>query len=313
MTRCIGLMGLFVVLRVAACQEPPIQDLNVLIGKQVIVRRTALSPPGTFTWSLAYAGKQATVVSLKPSKALSLTPAVMNKLSPAARAILEDQQKAATILVRFEDGTQLDSCMPITPRVLSDHFELAPGQTLDAAPASTPVPVSTPVQAANPLPATLPLTTTAPPFPAQPPKRPSETRIGPHLLGETFQEWLTINEFDLADICGKQKLESSRRAMGTKSYLGEGKGACKKFQAIQTTGSGWFQIEQPRFRWRFIGGRAAEVEATYGRFDGGAAKQLQFLSETYGEPTTKDIAKYQNAYCASWDCAEASWDMPDRK
>jgi hypothetical protein len=174
MIRFTGLVSLFLVLRVAVCQESPIRGLNVLIGKQVIVQRTALCQPGTFTYSLAYAGKQGTVVSLKPSNLLPLTPGAINRLSPAARALVEDQQKAATILVRFEDGAQLDSCAPIAPSRLSDHFELAPGQTLEAAPASAPVPTSppappsSPVPAANLQPATTTLSSTA--IPSSPPQ-----------------------------------------------------------------------------------------------------------------------------------------------
>ena len=163
MTRCTGLVGLLVVLKVGVCQDSPIQDLNVLIGKRVIVQRTALCQPGTFTASLVYAGKQATVVSLKPSNVRPLPPDILNRLSPAARALMVDQQRAATILVRFEDGTQLDSCAPIGPSRLSDHFELAPGQTFDVA---TTLPVGPPLAvapAANLQPATKAPSNTATP------------------------------------------------------------------------------------------------------------------------------------------------------
>jgi hypothetical protein len=48
--------------------------------------------------------------------------------------MMEDAQKAATVLVQFEDGTQLDTCRQIRPSKLSDYFELsqdlAPGQYL---------------------------------------------------------------------------------------------------------------------------------------------------------------------------------------
>jgi hypothetical protein len=62
--------------------------------------------------------------------------------------MLEDQQKAATILVKFDDGTQLDSCGPVAPSKLADYFELVPGQTLQSvaqAPTTdhaTPAPVT---------------------------------------------------------------------------------------------------------------------------------------------------------------------------
>lgn len=116
----------------------------MLIGKQVIVQRTALCRPGPFTYSLAYAGKQATVVSLKPSNVRSLPPGTLNRLPPATRALLEDQQRAATVLVRLEDGTQLDSCAPIGPSTLSNYFEIVPGQTLEVTTALPTDPTPTP-------------------------------------------------------------------------------------------------------------------------------------------------------------------------
>src|SRR5271154_5335827 len=82
-------------------QQQPIQDLNLLIGKQVTVQRKPLCQPGTFTVVLSYAGKQATVVSLKPSTITPLSPGVMARMPPQARAMMEDAQKAATILLRF--------------------------------------------------------------------------------------------------------------------------------------------------------------------------------------------------------------------
>jgi len=49
-------------------QQSSIADFNVLVGKQVIVQRIPLCQPGTYNAVLTYAGKQATVVSLKPFK-----------------------------------------------------------------------------------------------------------------------------------------------------------------------------------------------------------------------------------------------------
>src|ERR1039458_2083794 len=124
----------------ARAQEQTIQNLDLLIGKRVIVQRIPLCSPGTFTIVLTYAGKQATVVSLKPSRITPLSQNIMNKLPPETRAMFEDQQKGATMLVKFEDGTTLDTCGPVTPRSLADHFELVPGQTLaPAAPVAAPV------------------------------------------------------------------------------------------------------------------------------------------------------------------------------
>jgi hypothetical protein len=118
---------------IASSQQ--VQDLNQLVGKRVVVQRTPLCEPGTYNVVIAYAGKQATVLFVKPSKAIpALSPSVLAKMKPEARALVEDQQKAATILVQFEDGKKLDTCAPVGPSRLSQYFELAEGETL-AAPA----------------------------------------------------------------------------------------------------------------------------------------------------------------------------------
>ena len=38
--------------------------------------------------------------------------------------MLDDQQKAAMLLLQFEDGTKLDTCTPIGPQGLSVYLEL---------------------------------------------------------------------------------------------------------------------------------------------------------------------------------------------
>lgn len=53
-------------------------------------------------------------------------------MPPQARAMMEDAQKAATILLQFEDGTQLDTCAPIGPSKVFDYLELAPGETVQS-------------------------------------------------------------------------------------------------------------------------------------------------------------------------------------
>jgi hypothetical protein len=123
-------------------QDTAVQDLNVLVGKQVIVQRVALCQPGTFNTVLTYAGKQGTVVSLKPFKMPTMPKMSMSRLTPEVRAMMENSQKMATILVKFDDGTQLDSCGPVIPSMLSNYFELAPGQKLEpvATSAAAPAP-----------------------------------------------------------------------------------------------------------------------------------------------------------------------------
>jgi hypothetical protein len=129
--------------------QPTIQDPAQLVGKEVNVQRMPLCQPGTYTADLAHAGKQATVVSVKPNKVPPLSSKVMSSLPPETRAMIEDQQKAATLLFQFEDGTKLDSCAPVGPKKLADYLELVPGQTL------TPVSPTTPTQLVSPSPTVL--------------------------------------------------------------------------------------------------------------------------------------------------------------
>jgi hypothetical protein len=87
--------------------------------------------PGTYNAVLSYAGKRATVLSVKPSHIVpALSKSALSRLTPEARALIEDQQKAATLLVQFDDDKKLDTCAPVTPTRLSDHIELAEGETL---------------------------------------------------------------------------------------------------------------------------------------------------------------------------------------
>jgi hypothetical protein len=104
-----------VVAAVGQEQQPPIQDLNLLIGKEVTVQRVPLCQPGTYTHVLAYAGKQAKVVSLKPLHLAALPRSALDRLSAETRATIEDYRKSATILVQFEDQTQLDTCTAVPP------------------------------------------------------------------------------------------------------------------------------------------------------------------------------------------------------
>jgi hypothetical protein len=111
--------------------QPTMQDPAQLVGKEVNVQRMPLCQPGTYTADLAHAGKRATVVSVKPNTMMpALSPTVMSRLPPETRAMIEDQQRAATLLLLFEDGTKLDTCAPVGPKKLAEYLELAPGQTL---------------------------------------------------------------------------------------------------------------------------------------------------------------------------------------
>lgn len=181
-------------------QPQTIQDLKLLIGKQVTVQRWPLCQSGTYTTVLTYAGKQAKVVSLKPSTVTPPSQQVLDRLTPALRAKMEEIQKSATILVQFEDGTQLDSCGPVAPGKLADHFELVPGQSLEAVspspPATTPTP---PVAAPAATPAAAATVT-----PAQPPDMLSDDEVKQALNGKGKDHVVTIEDAGWRASQGKQ-------------------------------------------------------------------------------------------------------------
>lgn len=140
-----GLMLLLLVAGFAQEQPQPTQDLSLLVGKRVMVQRMPLCQPRTYNVVLAYAGKQASAISVKASRIPHVSQATLRKMPPAGSAMLENAYRAATILVRFEDGTQLDTCAPIGPSRLPDYLELAPGQDLQtAAQQASGTPLSSP-------------------------------------------------------------------------------------------------------------------------------------------------------------------------
>jgi hypothetical protein len=178
-------------------QQTQIENLSLLIGKQVIVQRIPLCQPGTYTTVLTYSGKQATVFSLKPFKFPQISQAALNRMTPELRALMEDERKAATMLLKFEDGTQLDTCGPIGPSRFSDYFELAPGQALPES--STPPATSTPP---NPTTATVgsaPMASSSQPMDAL-----SEGEVRLAVGGKGKDHWVQIQDMGLMAAQGNQ-------------------------------------------------------------------------------------------------------------
>jgi hypothetical protein len=169
-----------------ACFAQEIQDPNQLVSKKVVVQRMPLCEPGTFTTNLNYAGKTGLVVSIKPSKSYKFSPSMLSKMTPEARAMLEDQQKAATVLVQFDDGKKLDTCAAIGPHRLSEYFELAEGETL-------------PTASAQPVSATTATTTADAKASAAPPsfERLSDDELKSALAGSGKDHYVQINDAGL--------------------------------------------------------------------------------------------------------------------
>jgi hypothetical protein len=110
---------------VASAPQPAATDLTQLAGKRVKVLRIPLCEPGTYTANLTYAGKQATVLSAKKSTAMvPLSSRILDKMPPESRAMLDDLYASATLLLRFDDGVELDTCAPIGPRRFNDSMEV---------------------------------------------------------------------------------------------------------------------------------------------------------------------------------------------
>jgi hypothetical protein len=136
------------VLTLGQVQQQPVPDLNLLVGKQVIVQRVPLCQPGTYAAVLTYAGKTVKVISIKTQAVSPMAKNAVDRMPPQARATIEDALKAATILVEAEDGTRLDTCAAVLPSLLPNYFELAPGEIL-APPAQRPTESSTDATARN--------------------------------------------------------------------------------------------------------------------------------------------------------------------
>jgi hypothetical protein len=66
-------------------EQPVIKNPAKLVGKKVNVHSIPLCQPGTDTADLAHAGKQSTVVSVKPNKMPAMSPAFTSRLTPEAQ------------------------------------------------------------------------------------------------------------------------------------------------------------------------------------------------------------------------------------
>ena len=100
-----------------------IKDPAKLVGKKVNVHSIPLCQPGTDRADLAHAGSRPPWF-LEAEQDASDVTAFTSRLTPEARALLDDQQKAATLLLQFEDGTKLETCTPIGPQGLAFYLEL---------------------------------------------------------------------------------------------------------------------------------------------------------------------------------------------
>jgi hypothetical protein len=140
------------------------------------------------------------------------------------------------------------------------------------------------------------------------------TEIGGHRVGETLQEWLSINHLDLGEICGPR--------MRAQKHV-DSKVMCKNLSAFRDGETGTFSTKDETGRtleWLFVDAKVAEVSMTQELdfYAGGshwspssAEEQVRFLGELYGPPDAAETIPYQNSFGAKWTAIEATWKRPD--
>jgi hypothetical protein len=109
--------------------------------------------------------------------------------------------------------------------------------------------------------------------------------IEPHRVGETFAEWLKLNQLDLGYICGKHNRGDT--SMDFKSV-------CKKLTTMQGTGYGDFYTTNQTgrtFGWRFADGKVADYSVD-GKWQG-------ILSEK-----TNELVTHGNSREYTWKFAD---------
>jgi len=174
---------------------------------------------------------------------------------------------------------------------------------------------------------------------AQAPKRdpapakasqPSSVRIGPHLLGESFSQWLVIEKIDLDAECSNpsppslfdQSLGGHQLSVEeiTNTTLAERRHheavqICEGLTPVRGSGSGhWHDLRglpadaDVGNQWTFMGGKLAGQQNVYSTDI--AAKELGFLKEAYGLPASIVKKPQQNAFGAKWNDTLITWRLP---
>jgi len=168
-------------------QELRIQDPAQLVGKKIDVGRLPLCEPGTYKGDLAHAGMKATVLSAKPSKIPSISQSVLDRMSADLREMMVDQQRAATLLLQFEDGAKRDTCAAVGPKKLAEYIELAPGEALNQVASNVATGNLADAKAASPKIGEL-----------------SDDEVGAALRGEGRDHWVSIEDAGLMAAQGNQ-------------------------------------------------------------------------------------------------------------
>jgi hypothetical protein len=112
-------------------------DLQLLVGKHIVLGRLPVCTPSTYTANLAYAGKPAKVLSFEANKALRGSAGNLSRMPPNLRPMIADAKKGGILKLQFQDGKIFDTCGDLLLSQLSAGLTLAAGETVPL-PASTP-------------------------------------------------------------------------------------------------------------------------------------------------------------------------------
>jgi len=141
------------------------------------------------------------------------------------------------------------------------------------------------------------------------PEPTTTTRFAGHLIGESFDRWIAINQIDLPEICGPHSKKDHRMDFKT---------TCSNLTALRSGETGQCPTEDSshgRIDWFFanshVGGANMEVFLDSFSAPSSAREQVAFLQELYGPPTKLDTVHNSNAFGGTWDTIEAYWELPD--
>jgi hypothetical protein len=167
---------------------------------------------------------------------------------------------------------------------------------------------------------------TAPRSPATTkPKQPAGTRIGPHRLGETFNEWLAIERIEVDAVCksGARSVSVPENGINApkdviEKYVGDSfrqkddATTCSDLSPIRETGSGEYDDHRGLgtgyvHSWTFENRILMEKQSVYDVNI--ASKELGFLKEAYGPPASITKLPQQNAFGAKWNDTLITWHL----
>jgi hypothetical protein len=158
------------------------------------------------------------------------------------------------------------------------------------------------------------------------PRQPAGTRIGPHRLGETFNEWLAVEKIDLDAVCksGARSVSIPENGINApkdvvEKYMTDSlrqkddATTCSDLSPISETGSGDYDDHRGLGTahvdsWTFENRILVEKQSVYDVDI--AAKELGFLKEAYGAPVSITKTPQQNGFGARWNDILATWHLP---